>query len=882
MDANQSRRLMVLCPVFLGVSLLLAGAGETQTFFTDATEKIGVLVRFPSQSTVFGDYNNDGRPDLFLAQASGLDPKNQHFALLYNEGDGRFTDRTQILHTVNTHRKGGGSLFGDYDNDGDLDLFVSVGGPIGLQNAPNILLRNDRGVFADVTLDAGLTDSQRTDNAIWLDYDQDGYIDLYTGNVISSPVGRNKLHRNNGDGSFTDVTAEVGLEMQMQECCGGSNGGMVAGDFDDDGWPDLYVGAWQDRNRLFMNNGQGGFTDATTAEVGDAGEALGVAVGDIDNDGDLDIFQAAGGGFGSLAGGQYRSLMLLNLGQGQFLDVIEGVGLEGFWGVQTTGPGLVDIDNDGDLDLLTTDPHTLFLNNGDGTFEEQTSRSGIKGVRRTLVVGDYDEDGFQDVIFGYDLSSVPALSSFGGIYRNNGNGNHWLKVELVGTASNRNGIGARLVATAGDLRPMREIFGGRGHDLDEMVAHFGLGQHTQVDELEIRWPSGQVDVLYDIPADQKIRVFEGREGYHVVHPTTWESVSDSLVAGETVDLQATVRPALFEPGAETTHVTADLSTLGGGAEVPLVDRGDGTYAVTPVSLSIEGINGFRTISVMIDQHTSLGPYWTKLSRRLAVLPAEDQVILDEGISGDWLVDTTNVEHLALSQSEVVYAGGSACAVQVQKSNASWQVVFQPENQMGALGFTLRFAIRPGDVTLSRSTRFTVNLMPSSFFFTLLEENGVDLEKKEWQNVEIPLSLFGLDEPIASVNFAGNFEGTFYLDDIRLVAAEPSSSVTAITEEHTATLPQSFTLAQNFPNPFNGSTAIRFSLPSATHIELSIFNLAGQQVTTLVSREHQAGAYTIHWDGRDDDGRKLASGVYLYRLKTGDQQQVETRKLLWLR
>ena len=265
---------------------------------------------------------------------------------------------------------------------------------------------------------------------------------------------RNLLYRNNGDGTFVDVTAEAGLDVQLSHI-GGSNGGMVAGDFDDDGWPDLYIGVLLDRNRLFLNRGNGTFIDATTGEIDDAGEAYGVAVGDYDNDGFIDLFLSAG----------------------------------------------------------------------------------------------------------------PPSDPPGRIYRNNGMppaaNNHWLRVELVGVQSNRNGIGARLIAASGNLRQRREILGGRGYEQDEMVAHFGLGLHTQVERLEIRWPSGQVGVLTEIPADQKIRVFEGRTDYHVVHATVWENIDlpDSLISGENLHLSAAVRPALFAPDHGLAGRTGQLPGL---------------------------------------------------------------------------------------------------------------------------------------------------------------------------------------------------------------------------------------------------------------------------------------------------------------------------------
>ena len=155
--------------------------------------------------------------------------------------------------------------------------------------------------------------------------------------------------------------------------------------------------------------------------------------------------------------------------------------------------------------------------------------------------------------------------------------------------------------------------------------------------------------------------------------------------------------------------------------------------------------------------------------------------------------------------------------------------------------------------------------------------GVDIERKEWQVIEIPLRAFNLSGPIESIQFRGNMDGVFYLDDIRLISVVPP---TVVLEEHTAILPQSFTLDQNFPNPFNSSTVIRFALPASDKVDLVLYNLAGQKVATLAEGARQAGTYTLHWDGRDDDGSALASGVYLYRLRAGEQ--VGTRRLLLLK
>jgi enediyne biosynthesis protein E4 len=873
MPATTFRRLVGLYCTFLCVSLVLAGGGGAQTFFTDVTE----FPSFHEPTSVWGDYDNDGRQDLFIAEwfESGI-------ALLHNEGDGGFGNQTFLIQQdIPENKKGSGGIFGDYDNDGDLDLFIPIGDPIENESGLDVLLRNDRGVFRDVTRAAGLTDRLPTGNAIWLDYDLDGHLDLYMGHALlvgDAPELRNTLHRNQGDGTFFDVTEELGLDLPLHPTLGGSSWGMAGSDFNGDGWPDLYLGVMSSPNRLFLSDGRGGFRDATTTEIGNPGRAAGIAVGDINNDGNLDLFQ--GNVSRTLPTDSWlpsRSLLLLNLGEGQFLDITEGAGLSSLFGLETTGAGLADIDNDGDLDLLIPFVHQLLLNTGKGAFVDQTPRSGIGVINSwTASFGDYDLDGFLDVFMGGTAGRI------GRLYRNSGNGGHWLRVELAGTQSNRSGIGARVMATSGELVQMREILGGIGGHQDEMGAHFGLGGRTQVDRLEIRWPSGQVDVLTDIPADQKIRIIEGRQIYHVVRPTVWESHTDSMVVRSTIDFQTTVQPALFEDNAEITQITADLSALGGPIEVPLTDMGDGAYQLES-TFTVDSPSGMRYLSILIDQHTSLGPYWVRLSKRIAVFPAEDLRILDGEWHSGWQVEGTEGVEVDLGQSDMLYQGTTTSAFRVKSERQSWAVAFRADVPVDTLGYTaLRFAFHPGDTRTGafKLLMMVINDRPVDLVRESLEGVKVDLDVPVWQVVGIPLSALGLEGRIDSLKVIGNLEGTFYLDDIRLVAETPSP--TAVTEVHTASLPQSFTLSPNYPNPFNSDTMIRFALPAAGDVDLTIFNLAGQRVAKLAQGMREAGTHTISWDGRDDSGRALASGVYLYRLQTGNGQKVETRKLVLMK
>jgi hypothetical protein len=876
-------RFAILC----GTScyLLLSASLAVPQIFTDMQGEEFRGTRYQARGIAFGDYDNDGWPDLLLSEShTSVVRPNGQIALLHNEGRGQFVERTAaIQEEISSKWKGGGTIFGDYDNDGDLDMYIPVGSWMGENRELDMLLRNDRGLFRNATLESGLVDVLPSDIAIWLDYDRDGFLDLYVGHVWSGFVGENpntrdKLYRNNGDGTFSDRFFEAGFDQQLGPS-GGSNGGLAAGDFNDDGWPDLYIGVWGDPlkpsfvNRLFLNDQQGKFGDATTSDIADPGEAYGVAVGDIDNDLDLDIFQAAGG-----HKGQFRSLLLMNQGEGQFLDVTEGVGLTKLAsGVRVYGANLADIDNDGDLDLLIPEPHTLYLNNGDGTFADATAQSGIDTASVALIFGDCDLDGFLDVVFAADKEGVNDPNSIWKLYRNNGNANHYLRVELVGTRSNRSGIGTRLIATSGELRQMREILGGLGLYQNELVAHFGLGLHTAVDQLEIRWPSGQVDILTDIPADQKIRVIEGRETFHRVEPTRWELVlPDPLLQDARINLDLTVHTALFEPDATVTAVTADLSPFGGPEVAPLEAIDDGTYRLRNFPLTIPRTNGFFSLSMTIDQRTSLGDYWTQLSREIAVWPSRDQVIFGDRMGEGWELSAGGGIDLTS------FAGRPSLALSGQVSPR-----FQPSVGKPVFGYrALRFRLHPGDVTASRTNAMRVKINQSLISLFPASEEGiaVDLDIREWQEVEIPLEQLGLGERdvIDDLIFSAKMKGQFYLADIRLVAASPSPSITAVLEESADALPPSILLDQNFPNPFNSDTAIRFELPKMTDVELAIFNLTGQQVATLAEGERRVGTYTVHWDGRGDDGRELASGVYLYRLRTDRGKRVEMRKLLLLR
>ena len=860
---------VLACALLLGSGPVTpANADEVRFRRARAPELAPVAQRSSIDETVgvaIGDTDNDGWPDLAVASSDNANcyPRGTAALLSSAEGDDwRVTWRRKMHGAV----AGAGTMLGDYDNDGDLDMYVSVGGRTPsysmADSLGDYLLRNDAGDFTDVAAAAGLTRKTATNNSIWLDFDRDGWLDLYVGAQGFGDLG-NRLYRSWGDGTFTDITAAVGLDLHIGA---GSGNGMAAADFTGDGLSDLYVGVSGTEKRLFMQRPDGSYSDESRGYMAYPGEAGGIAVGDIDNNGLLDI-QTAG-----VRGGIWGNLLLLNIGGGQFSNVgaTAGVELTG----ASAGPAFGDFDNDGDLDLFIAWPTGLHLNDGTGSFTDVTEVSGLPDSLCCVAsIGDLNDDGALDIVtYRQDLC----------VLLNDGNDNHWLRVEPVGTESTRSGIGAQLRAVAGDLSQVRQILGGLGYYQDEMVAHFGLGPRTRVDSLVVEWPSGRVDVLSDVPVDQKIRVFEGRPGYHVVEPSHLEvaGLADSVIAGAHLDIELRARPVLFAPEARVTGIRAALADWG-AADMSLTDLGNGTYGLT-TTVSAPPKPGVARLCAMVDQTTFLGPHWVALSRTTFVVPATDLVIQRGGrLAAGWTA--TPGRRIELDLTGTIEVDGRRAAA------ASIHVLggfrLKPDEPVSTIGYAaLAFAFHSGSVDVGQVTVSIIAVNKPPYSFELIGEEGsasvLGTGQPGWQrvSVELPAEIRGAD--IEQIGISVNGTGTCYLDGIRLVTAAHGLEPTAVIESRSEVTPTSFALAQSFPNPFNAETTIRFDLPRSAQIELAVYSLAAQKVSTLAHGHREAGSYQVRWDGRDGAGHELASGVYVYRLTAGER--VEARKLLLLR
>ena len=483
--------------------------------FTDIAHSVGVAKFDGGRSSAWADYDDDGDLDLVVLG---------HPVLAYYRNDGdRFTDITESSGLLLP--EGGIAVqCADYDNDGDADLYVTRDGWFGAGKSH--LYQNDgRGVFTDVTDAAGIDDPGSSFCAAWGDFDCDGWLDIY----VASGTGAtgdstNVLYRNNGDGTFTDVATKAGVAHR------GEGLSAAFGDFDGDGYPDIYLCNFTQPNVLYHNNGDGSFADVT--------EEAGVAAAHIDafitflldynNDGLLDIFVGNWSQYeavledrvaGRATQEKDQPVLYRNNGDGTFTDVTDAAGLALALGTMSGVPG--DVDNDGFVDIFLGnggpkmgrwESDTLYRNRGDGTFEEITNQVGVAhmGKSHGVTFADFDEDGDLDLY-------VPVGGARPGdlwenvFYRNEGLGNnHWLIVELEGTRSNRDGIGAKVRVTAGDLFQYAEVASGYSFGCsNSLELEFGLGSHTQVDQIEVEWPSGQVDVYRNLSVDRRLALVEG-------------------------------------------------------------------------------------------------------------------------------------------------------------------------------------------------------------------------------------------------------------------------------------------------------------------------------------------------------------------------------------
>jgi hypothetical protein len=483
----------------IAANLVLGTGGAGAQDFTRILTGDPVTDGEGSRSVAWVDVDNDGDLDLFVTNGRSGGENNM---LYINDGTGVLVRNTTSI-IANDGRSSDGATFGDYDNDGRIDAFVAN------WYGQNNLLYHNSGVsgFTQITTEPPASDGGFSEAGSWADYDLDGDLDLFVAN--SGGDLRNFLYRNNGNGSFTRVDTGVVATETLPSRHG------AWGDYDNDGDPDLFVAnEGSTFNSLYQNLGGGTFQRITTGPVvTTVADSWGGSWGDFDNDGDLDLFVANNGN-------QLNNLYI-NDGTGQFTSAPNSpVTLTFSWSVGSTW---ADYDNDGDLDLFVADgwgvtasqkqKNLLYINDGAGGFVAATGHAVVtdSGWSYGAAWGDYDRDGDVDLM----VARWQGESEHNTLYRNEvGSANSWVAVDLVATVSNNSAIGARVRARAviggTPVWQLREVSSQDGYcSQNSLTVELGLGDAGQVDSLEIRWPSGQIDVYVDVAAGQRLLAVEG-------------------------------------------------------------------------------------------------------------------------------------------------------------------------------------------------------------------------------------------------------------------------------------------------------------------------------------------------------------------------------------
>jgi enediyne biosynthesis protein E4 len=552
--------MVILAVSSLSDPVFLSSTSDLGVRFVDVTEKTGIrfkhtsapekkyIVESMSGGVALFDYDRDGWLDIYITNSLTVEtvnnPRSSRSALYHNNGDGTFTDVTE---------KSGlaypgwamGVTTGDYDADGWPDVYVTCLGPNHLYH------NNGDGTFTDVTQKTGVDDARWSTGAAFGDYDNDGNIDLFVANYVDFhlkdlpefgkgkfcqyrgtpvqcgprglPGAGDSLFHNNGDGSFTEVSKKAGVSDPDGRF------GMSAlwTDLDGDGWMDLYVANDSGPNFLYKNNRDGTFKEigllsgCAVREDGSEQGSMGIAIGDYNHDGLLDIF---------IANFSDEPKTLYRQEKGMFFDDVSFASKVAQVSIPYVGWGtdFIDFDNDGWVDLMEVNGHVypqmdnasasttytqrilLFHNERNGTFAEVAASCGdalmLRRVSRGAAFGDIDNDGDVDVVIN-NLDGAPVV-----LRNDGGNSNNWINIKTVGSKKNRDALGALVKVTADNLVQLREVYSGGSYiSQNDTRLHFGLGKKNRIDSIEIRWPSGgKTEVFRDVAVNQFLVIEEGK------------------------------------------------------------------------------------------------------------------------------------------------------------------------------------------------------------------------------------------------------------------------------------------------------------------------------------------------------------------------------------
>lgn len=576
MNLRRSNIILQQGLILIAFMLLLAQPIRAQ-YFTKILS--GTLVETPKKpySAAWADYNGDGFDDVII-----IDSEDYHTSLFTNNGDGTFSENTSNA----IYENDGPSIactWGDYNNDGHIDLYICNTGNNGGAASANFLYRNDGdGIFTKIEQGEIVTDQGWSLGAAWADYDNDGFLDLYVANFTEE----NCLYHNNGDESFTKITEGemVTDNFNTYSACWS--------DYDNDGFQDLFVVNFYysdlpgQNDCLYHNNGDGTFTKNTSALIAnDLALSQGASWGDFNNDGWLDLFVTVNN-FADID----HNFLYKNNGAGDFTLVSASPSTDGS---ASFGAAWLDINNDGFLDLTVSNNGSstkrlnyLYLNNGDETFTNQDTDEATTTPLRDFCtsISDYDHNGYPDM-----FTPSYSTSLIHGLYQNNGGTNNYLTVRLEGTISNRSGIGARIRCYAGGTAQTHEVSSTSGQYCGSSLAQtFGIGTATAIDSITINWPSGIHQVITNPSINEILNITESIDLNTENDILTFDVPNQ--VGSSDIDMQNHTVTALVTSGTSLEAISPVI-TISEGATIDPASGESVDFSNGPVNYTVTAENG---------------------------------------------------------------------------------------------------------------------------------------------------------------------------------------------------------------------------------------------------------------------------------------------------
>jgi len=893
--------------------VLLAQSASAQTFY-DVGSSSNTQVECNTHGSGFFDYNNDGWDDIYVvhntSMGSYIDLDN---TLLKNLGNGWFSNVTNEAGVRGQQIwSAQGLAAADYDNDGDIDMVIAMGSV----NHPLFFKNNGNGTFSEAWLlmDNNLGYAARC--LAFLDYDNDGFLDMLMMRNSTPEKPQNPmflLYRNDRMGGFVEATRVADLWKYVPSV--DDLYGFAIADVNDDGYLDFYVPRLSANSLLLVNNGNGTFSDLTDAYhlPGDI-HYSGAVFLDYNNDGNWDLF--------CKRASPYKSQLFRNNGNGTFTDVSHEAGVDVDLGPRTVdtvfGGGLVsgDFDNDGNADIISINEfggsNHYLRNNGNGTFSDATNTSNLSENQYrwywTTPVADYNHDGYLDIY----MARSPGIPTYASLYKNNGGSYKWLKLQLVGACrsipwagSNRSGVGARVVAFLGDKKMTRQVQGGDSYKVNSFTVHFGLKLASTVDSVKIYWPSGIVQTAVGIPANSVIPFAE---------KDTLQYFGDLFVAGTSRHVRSDHKISQTVVAMTGSATKTLLTDVNGYYQFKPLNYGIPNITVTPskprgedvdgetmtsfdAALVLRYLTGLDTLSVRqrttadVDQSGAVDAVDAALIARYVVGLKSDA----RSRAGTWVFTPTNRAYTNLLRgykyedfSGYVIGdvsenwgnpGGSGKAVASAFCQNRIPLARDSETLEIPVSVEAHSGLVSADVWMKYDSSCLefVDASPSPL------TSGFDLVQNAGGEGFIKVALYGARPvteagPVLNLRFRVK-NSSFRQTAVRWEKIVFNEQEFRISEtlvgaaEKESPAPITYGLSGNYPNPFNPGTTVEYASDCDGEIRLAVFDMQGRKVRELVRGWRCPGEYKADWDGKDDRGLDVPTGLYFCRLEGGGRVSV---------